>query len=147
MSIHLYTNGAWTDSGKIYRNSLNLINSSEVVLGTIDQSGNEKEWDQGYRSGWMRFNLDVPINISGLTGPVRVFIYNSNKIYQNINFLYSEPFSYNYDGYFRLSGGLNWFTTNSTMVNDGDTDLPFEPYNVVDWYTNTGHGYSSGAWD
>lgn len=32
------------------------------------------------------------------------------------------------------------------MLNSG-TALPYEPYNVVDWYTNHGHGYSSGAWD
>ena len=33
------------------------------------------------------------------------------------------------------------------MMNVGSAALPYEPYNVVDWYANNGHGYTSGAWD
>lgn len=152
MGVHLYTNGAWTDSGWIYRNSENLFDS--ILIGGIFQDNN--------------------FNISGSTT-----VYKSIKIYltagsytfswgNNVNVVrlvidgsYSQPavtdvntytITLTTDGYVGISfrdttsESTEWDDTTPIMLNVGSTAIPYEPYNIVDWYINHGHGYSSGAW-
>lgn len=142
MSVHLYTNGAWTDSGKIYRNSLQLLDWSLVESGTIDsETGQNVPWENAKRSDFMY--IDGFIIISGYTGNLRVFTYDNAKNYIT-NFLYDSSFSLT-NSYFRIAGPLTSMV-DTIMINSGRKPLPFEPYDVVGWYTNNGHGYTSGAW-
>lgn len=147
MGVHLYTNGAWTDSGKIYRNSLQMLNWNTTEIGSINENtGQPVDWEYSRRSDFIPVANNEYITISGLNGAIRIFIYNTDKIYQSDNFLYENPFTIQNGGYFRFSGPLASTAELSTMINSGTTALPYEAYNIVDWYTNTGHGYSSGAW-
>lgn len=162
MGVHLYTNGAWTDSGKIYRNSENLYNpnAKDTNNGYI---ANQYLSYEGYpttpgsglvwsTSEYIEINDDERyLSICGLSdtssGSPSICFYDVNydyisgTPYQNIvNLHINIP---NNSKYFRFSidGRLS-----QIMVVFGINTVPFEPYNVVDWYTNTGHGYSSGAW-
>ena len=142
MGVHLYKNGAWTDSGRIYRNSLQILNWALVESGTIDSTtGQPVPWESAKRSDLMYINGFI--TISGFEGNLRVFTYDNEKNYIT-NFLYDSPFRLT-NSYFRIAGPLISMV-DTIMINNGRTALPFEPYDVVDWYTNSGHGYSSGAW-
>lgn len=161
MGVHLYTNGAWTDSGRIYRNSLNRINADDFYLSFKQQDGTYqgtrstiylvrmKPFSQDDIGKTFTFsmmlspntnNVRVSANIGGqeLNGTT-----NSQGL-TKITFLCASVDDYLY---------FNWGSEGSVvqtlwnlMLNLGNTALTYEPYNVVDWYTNNGHGYSSGAW-
>lgn len=153
MGVHLYTNGAWTDSGKIYRNSLNLFDGTllggNYTNANFDLSGNAyvyKSIKVLLPAGIYTFSWGKNVNV------VRLIIDGN----------YSQPVSTNVSAYTITSTtdgfiGISFRDTTSAetiwdisipiMLNSGATSLPYEPYNVVDWYTNTGHGYTSGAWD
>lgn len=151
MGVHLYTNGAWTDSGRIYRNSLNLFDSSQVLAG--------------YQYNIQTQKL-VPSETFDFSGYIPISTGNYLRIYDNIAvgnycFLFDENkdfieqlvpgegnpivISNNIAKYI----GMNLYQTydlSKYMFAKTAIVIPYEPYNVVDWYTNLGHGYSSGAW-
>lgn len=154
MGVHLYTNGAWTDSGKIYRNSLNLFDTqlTEGYYGASPENYYQFTSDNKYRS----FTMQLPAGTYSITvlanESIRLLRVN-NDIDGAVNTTtVDEPFSFilteNTTIYvsFRNSDTTDSFTNLTIMLNAGDP-LPYEPYNIVDWYTNNGHGYSSGAWD
>lgn len=163
MGVHLYTNGAWTDSGRIYRNSLNEFDkltmqriAAYVTIGSnwtlSEQSASVKipilsntqytlsvapEYNRIFRLYWSDDENITPTESGVLL----------NEIIRVEN-MTSYTFTTDSTAKCLIFQGANdyigWF--NSLMLNLGSTALPYEPYNVVDWYTNTGHGYSSGAW-
>lgn len=153
MGVHLYTNGAWTDSGRIYRNSLNLfdynashtpaINSYTYVISDLIPG-------QQYTCS---------TNFAYVVSTASIYFGGGNSATDGVWANQPKTKIADSDGTLQLSlrfqadlgappvyndvlNGTIW-----VMVCKGATVLPYEPYNVVDWYTNTGHGYSSGAWD
>lgn len=157
MGVHLYSNGAWTDSGKIYRNSLNIFNS-EIVQGGIATNGD-------MLSSQLRVRSLQPIannQTYTITTNKRIrllFAFNNTTPVELLADYGTIPPSTHT---FTMPAGTNILgialcnpdpTTEihpddniQVMLNIGSIALPYEPYNVVDWYTNNGHGYSSGAW-
>ncbi|MBO5810848.1 MAG: hypothetical protein J6R32_08500 [Bacteroidales bacterium] len=155
MGVHLYTNGAWTDGGKIYRNSLNLYNKTDLSIAvgqryiTVQQSLNP---------GLYAISFDF---ISDNTGDNSIILYNSGSIVVNVsvpaaalrrsivvntnNQYIDEIRFYSAVGY--TPSESYYAEIKNIMINSGNKKLPYEPYNIIDWYTNTGHDYSSGAWD
>lgn len=173
MGVHLYTNGAWTDSGKIYRNSVNLF-SSFWESGSINSMTGENE-----SSGTTIRTVDyIPIDYDSIysmarniyTGYITVRFYDENKSYVGAGsistidlIIGTRPSNPMIEGisfcsfrtidtsikYFRLCDTSNDTNTQYMLVKGNytsETMQSYEPYNVIDWYTNTGHGYSSGAW-
>lgn len=158
MGVHLYSNGAWTDSGRIYRNSLNLVNISDFTMTVEPASTNKLLWSGALNAGIYTFSI---YQVNNYTSALR----NTIQIKVGTD-TYYESGTPDY----HLSSGLHYYTftvsedatnvelrywTNTisnecnytnAMLNTGSTALAYEPYNVVDWYTNYGHGYSSGAW-
>lgn len=157
MGVHLYSNGAWMDSGKIYRNSLNIFNS-EIVQGGIANTGEiitsqlrvrsfqTLESGQEYTISTNKrirllfaFYDTTPISLLadyGSTPPPTLTItmpINANNL--GIALCNPDP-----------TTQIHPDDDIQIMLNTGSIVLPYEPYNVVDWYTNNGHGYSSGAW-
>lgn len=160
MSVHLYTNGAWTDSGKIYRNSLNLFDKTNTSIADGYAADNYLKDDGTYGSN---ASYDTSIFIPLETSTTYTLSFSdSMTVY--------APSLCLYVGKSTLSRGIKYdgqhsitFTTSATetyvrlsiqktyvdsyMLNEGNTALPYEPYNVVDWYINNGHKRTSGAWD
>lgn len=175
MGVHLYTNGAWTNSGKIYRNSNNLFNISAFINGivmtrgtytynadtntlTITATGNDAHTGNGNTyhvsvEGGNDYTISWNTNTSvggyvyvfenGLTDASHTHSWNSLSLGGNITAQNDTTFLILRLGC-ELSDTTKWYS--NLMINEGSTALPYEPYNVVDWYTNQGHGYSSGAW-
>lgn len=161
MGVHLYTNGAWTDSGRIYRNSLNLFdgnyelaymsgaanaqystNIADVRTAVIPCEPNTKysilRSDDGNRLRIATYTVK-PIN--NTTGTL---LHDSMT---DVSTTITTPANAAYLAVYVISGATQ-STNVLTMIVEGDiVPTSYEPYNVVDWYTNTGHGYSSGAWD
>ena len=158
MGVHLYTNGAWTDSGRIYRNSLNLFNvnieqgtfSSETAL-PVPSENRVRTSDY--------IELTAATYTIAFSGAEKIYLYvfdtNNNYIRdESSSFWNNQPFSVvltnNRKIKFAISKTDNTPLTptdvSNIMINRGSTALPYEPYNIVDWYTNNGHSYSSGAW-
>ena len=171
MGVHLYTNGAWTDSGKIYRNSLNLFNLSNpnVFYGFVNESGNFRSFPNNALvvlnlpngiytiSGFKKYPPDSVVRIvtSNVTPAFDVPVATNVLRPQNTTY----TITINDDNYLSImvcgDSDYNYYNNVQTaisancenlMINAGSTALPYEPYNVVDWYTNNGHDYSSGAW-
>lgn len=151
MGVHLYTSGAWTDSGRIYRNSVNLFDKSKSQIGYQYNSQGEIEPLADYAtSGY------IPV----LTGETYIRCYNNQSIgnyiveYDNdLNFIRNYPTGIGQPitipegvSYVAFNIYLNEYSLDSYMFIQGQTPKPYEPYNVVDWYINNGHGYYSGAW-
>ena len=157
MGVHLYSNGAWTDSGKIYRNSLNIFNS-EIVQGGIATNGDllpsqlrvrsfqpiqsEQEYTISTNKRirlLMAYNDTTAVQLladySVIPSPTSTFTMPAGTNILGIAFCNADP-----------TTEINPEDNLQIMLNTGSIALPFEPYNVVDWYTNHGHGYSSGAW-
>lgn len=146
MGVHLYTNGAWTDSGKIYRNSLNLFDEiypditttvQFLPLNVGDGSFTLSSNAPRYQGGAILFFLAGNVS-SGLST-------DTNGVYDGV-----ERTVTSIDGYVTIAYLIRGSVTPTdyeTMLNVGNIALPYEPYNVVDWYANNGHGYSSGAWN
>lgn len=152
MGVHIYTNGVWTDSGRIYRNSLNLFNKSTAL---IDYYVNDTN---GIISKNTTYNTSASasIDVEGLE-----YIYPNTNEYTSARAwgaFYDDSNNYvsGFNGYnFAIAVPSNAKTVRFTVsniyidafsVNGGSLPIPYEPYNVVDWYANIGHGYSSGAW-
>lgn len=154
MGVHLYTNGAWTDSGRIYRNSVNLFDkTANYTVGvttynfTISDLDPDKYYTcstnferiSGVTTASLYFNGGNSVENGVWNGEPKTFKPNSNGeivVFVRFQEASGAPSIYN-----DLISGSIW-----VMVNEGSTTLPYEPYNIVDWYTNNGHGYSSGAW-
>lgn len=145
MGVHLYTNGAWTDSGRIYRNSLNLIENyidraSIETDGTISSTENYRMFYGKVEQG-KTYTIDENTTLCGFfenEPTIGSQTYNEQRIYQT-----SPTFTAPINGYFCYR---KLYSSSTAMMNEGSYLMPYEPYNVVDWYTNSGHGYSSGAW-
>lgn len=147
MGVHLYTNGAWTDSGRIYRNSLNLFDKNDVTQNVrLDAEGNFIESTNCNTSDY--------IDVQSSTAITQAYSFS----FENCIAEYDE--NYNFVTRY-VSGNGNFITsattkyirmtiqkarTDTAMLYYGNVVIPYEPYNVVDWYTNYGHGYTSGAW-
>lgn len=157
MGVHLYTNGAWIDSGRIYRNSLNIFNS-EIVQGGISTNGElitsslrvrsvqpiEAEHEYTIATNkrirlLFAFSDTTPIKLLADYGAIppstTTFTMPENTNILGIALCNANP-----------ATEIQPDDDIQIMLNTGSIALPYEPYNVVDWYTNTGHGYSSGAW-
>lgn len=165
MGVHIYTNGAWTDSGRIYRNSLNLFDISTITLGKyIDSQGQEIE--STAQSAQSRLNHTDYIEV--ISGEPYIYSYVNGVATANTialcwldeqkELISRDTLNVN-DSSYKLSaiapGNAKYCIINFTgypvsdsclRFNHGSVTLPYEPYNVVDWYTNNGHNYSSGAW-
>lgn len=152
MGVHLYTNEAWTNSGKIYRNSQNLFNGNERIPGSFYR-------DTGIIGTQSNYAISDYIDV---TGAENITISSTSSLGGDAsvcqfdeNYTYISGTKYNNENTVTLSitSGCKYISmsfktieVNNIMVNVGNSALPYEPYNVVDWYTNTGHSYSSGAW-
>lgn len=165
MGAHIYTNGAWADSGRIYRNSLNLYNKVTTTVynafftdtnkWTIDAGGISKSIKIPCESE-TQYTISVPENVT-------IFrVYESSNVAieptnagadvsriirtENVNKYTFTTLSDTEVLIFQATSSSfdMWF--NNLMLNFGSTALPYEPYNVVDWYANNGHNYTSGAW-
>ena len=167
MGVHRYTNGAWTDSGRIYRNSLNffdLSNYYSVTPGITNIVINNDIITYNASSQYLaicyRFDLlptdTFTIELGNESDKVQLelrFYNGETQVGTRIVIQKGTPYvisgSEEIDSFtIYLSNSTNTgkCTASNLMLNTGDTIKPFEPYNIVDWYTNTGHGYSSGAW-
>lgn len=166
MGAHLYTNGAWTDSGRIYRNSLNLYNKgtttvydaflSDIDKWLIDAGGVSKSIKIPCDSG-THYTISIPDNVSvfriyessnAAIEPTNSGVDVSRIIRSaNIHEYTFTTLSNTKVIIFQATGAELDIWFNNLMFNLGGIAFPYEPYNVVDWYINTGHGYSSGAWD
>lgn len=153
MGVHLYTNGAWTDSGKIYRNSLNLFDKNNIRL---DESFSLTPSPDFYPNPSLNCSNYLPV----VAGKTYLRIYDAaavGNIYytfdSNFNFLSEQrpgvgiPFTISDNVSYIVFNFENTYELNKYMLAESTSVIPYEPYNVVDWYTNNGHGYSSGAWD
>ena len=152
MGVHLYTNGAWTDSGRIYRNSKNLL-AFLTEIYAIDASGNINS-----NSLFMYFTAPCEDNETytfsldtGLTGStVRIHAFDGDTWLEQLSgrnidlapFTITTPVGTTNIKISITKDAVDYHA----MLNIGSTALPYEPYNIVDWYTNNGHGYTSGAW-
>lgn len=153
MGVHLYTNGAWADSGKIYRNSLNLYDLSKSQIGyqySASDGSVVSASNSFATSGLIEVEEDAYYlrYYDGVATGNSVCEYDSNKNFvrtvtpgTGVPFLIPSDVKY---------VGFNIYITDYPLEKyafiKSDKPLPYEPYNVVDWYTNNGHGYSSGAW-
>lgn len=174
MGVHLYSNGAWKDSGKIYRNSANILITANVdstvngitcrrnIDGSYTFSGNLEGSVANFGiSGSGEYPSAQVISegtytVSAVGGTVNCFfIFGGSGSTAGITyreFKNDDPYTFTCIsgtiGYclVRVVASLNTPVTIYPMLNTGPTALPYEPYNVVDWYTNNGHSYSSGAW-
>ena len=159
MGVHLYTNGAWTDSGRIYRESKNLYD----ILTTSGYTSNIMDWTQTIDNDTIYvYGSNIAGVARGLTMilgtyPAGTYTFNINSSYP-LTTLYlrkygetnqSATITIDTESILEISLviGKRDYIFNDFMLNSGSIALPYEPYNVIDWYTNTGHGYSSGAWD
>lgn len=163
MGVHLYTNGAWTDSGRIYRNSLNLYDINNVnfynayLTSTIWLLADDSRSIRIPVEGNTTYTLSVSealaiFRISASSNPnlepTAVGV-SAREIIRSAN-INTYTFTTNpNDSIIIFQGSFSTFETwkNLIMLTTGSAFLPYEPYNVVDWYTNTGYDYSSGAWD
>lgn len=163
MSVHLYTNGAWKDSGKIYRNSLNIYDKDNVNFYNAYLTSTIWLLADDSRSVKIPIDGNTTYTLSTID-PLAVFRISASsnpnleptaagviarEIVRSSN-INSYTFTTNAnDSIIIFQGSFSTFETwkNQLMLNLGSTALPYEPYNVVDWYTNHGHDYSSGAWD
>ena len=154
MGVHLYTNGAWTDSGKIYRNSLNIFDKSQTpysTTGFIAREGTLTEYAAWCVSDYVEVLSNTEYTLSGMNINAiypAICFYTDNKIYisgirynQQSTLTFTTPENCKYVLISYLTAKLD-----TVMLNAGSIALPYEPYNIVDWYTNNGHGYTSGAW-
>ena len=160
MGVHLYTNGAWTDAGKIYRNSLNLFNGVIAIDDSILT-------DNGKPLPFQNYAVSEYIDILPNTEYTFSFFHNAEENRTTFTLsTYDEQKSTilplemqtinNIQGYtmhITTSASARYLRINwkkpydeDMMLVQGNIALPYEPYNVVDWYTNNGHDYSSGAW-
>lgn len=165
MSVHLYTNGAWTDSGKIYEKSLNLFDYLTMSAGIdgsyLDVDGNVIESSVSSISDYIPV-LGGAFVLSKLGGvSPAVCLYDSNQ-----DFIYGQAYNTgggNYKGNIIVNTNYNaafmrfsYFNETASptsqddlsqiMISSGISVKPFEPYGLI-WKTNNGHDYSSGAWD
>lgn len=164
MGVHLYTNGAWTDSGKIYRNSVNLY-SSAIEQGTLSSINNGFPSESSSRIRSANFiNLEagtytfkcsstIPTKtfIFIYAYPVVDFIERIPEVWADIPFTFTLSERRNIKIVVASDPPTSEIPLTPEMVselmlNSGSIALPYEPYNVVDWYTNNGNTYSSGAW-
>lgn len=169
MGVHLYTKGAWTDSGKIYRNSLNIFDKNSMKYNAYIAASNglvSSSQNPTTLSAFIPIDSSTQYTISCISKTFR-YGFTADEIitigstmlpsynildYQTLAFHavsvttpdYAKWIVFNYS--LQQAEGDTDIVTDTVMVNLGDTALPPEPYNVVDWYTNRGHGYSSGAW-
>lgn len=170
MSVHLYTNGAWTDSGKIYRNSLNLWsfspNTTTGGVSITSENGVIKFANTATSSSNIESTITLPagtytlkananrIPVDNTYACIQVYksspfvsaLINNNSAVDGVStFTIAEEFNVALRIRVDIGTDYNDFELRPTL-NVGTTAIDFEPYNVVDWYTNNGHGYSSGAW-
>lgn len=160
MGVHLYTNGAWTDSGWIYRNSLNLFDIALVEQGGYNAPAGSII-EKTLSTTRCRYNQTIPLpaDTLSLTCPSNIKI-NYIWIDNNGLSLGGSGFQRNGDTatapenavsmtfLMGLDGDIQCTTSDfhDVCIVSGATPIPYEPYNIVDWYTNNGHGYTSGAW-
>ena len=167
MGVHLYTNGAWTDSGRIYRNSLNLFNMSNYssyTTGITDIVVTSDSITYTASSIYLAIRYFIPLDTTDIftlklganSLNVRFELrYRKNGESVGDLLILTAGNSYTIHGsenvdeiQINISNSTNTGTciASNIMLNTGETALSFEPFNVVDWYTNHGHNYSSGAW-
>lgn len=174
MGAHLYTNGAWTDSGKIYRNSLNLFDLStwenatatrgSVIVdnGTVTITATENDC---YTNTYGNATYDISV----IPGETYTLIWDLDYLSAGILYFFSGTTVANSvllsissatkiksftipEGHTKFAFRLSVATAGRTieyskiMLYKGEQEMTYEPYNVVDWYTNHGHSYSYGAW-
>ena len=162
MGVHLYTNGAWTDSGRIYRNSINLLNPiSNWIDGYISDTGividpsSAHEITSDFTSILPSTNIAVSYE-NGASFPSIGTTESTNAWWAISFFTAQKIFLARYtrritatvpsnSAYVRFSF-RTFNETGNVMMNYGSSQRPYEPHNVFDWYTNNGHNYSSGAW-
>ena len=107
----------------------NLFDYDSSEIGAIDTTtGQNVEYDNARRSDYISVKANDIITISGQNGSIRIFEYDTNKTYLDVNFIYNNSFSIANSGYIRFVGGLKG-VTETIMVNLGSTPLPYEPYN------------------
>lgn len=155
MGVHLYTNGAWTDSGKIYRNSVNLFDNILEEGYYDDQGVLIEETSISHSTTYIPVN-GTTYTISGLwyqagaMANFAVYEWDNDKNWLRRSNRQYPPSSNKIT--FTVGADTAYITLqiqtihSNIMLNIGSIALPYEPYNVVDWYTNNGHSYSSGAW-
>lgn len=155
MGVHLYKNGAWTDSGKIYRNSLNLFpDTPSSSNASINQNTGEEIANNEFNiytipvTGETKYTINFLFASGTSTRKASVHQYNGDAwisalvVIDNVLFPQTVTTAANAT---KIKISVLKDTSNR-CCNVGETAFPYEPYNIVDWYTNTGHGYSSGAW-
>lgn len=136
-----------TDSGNgVGDRTSQLLDWSTCEIGSINETtGQPVDWEYSRRSDYISVPNNDSITISGLNGNIRIFLYDTNKIYLSENFIYENPFTIEGSGYFRFSGPVASTTESSTMINIGSTAKPYEPYGydipIVVNNTNTYHCY------
>ena len=160
MGVHLYSNGAWIDSGKIYRNSLNLFDGVIGIDNVIlNENGNPTPYENYAVSNYIdilpntEYTFSFFHNQSENRTTFTLSTYDAQKStilplqIQTINDIQE------YTMHITTSANARYLRINwkkpydeDMMLIQGNTALPYEPYNVVDWYENNGHSYSSGAW-
>ena len=173
MGVHLYTNGAWTDSGRIYRNSNNIFDISTwnnviVTRGTYSIDGTRITITSTGADCYTETYNQTRYNIPCVAGETYTFSWDTNITSGTVyaftgttvaNTVARVVASNLKKGTFTVpeghtvmslrvgisSEGITGYYDN-IKIEKGSDSTPYEPYNVVDWYTNHGHGYSSGAW-
>lgn len=173
MGVHLYKNSDWIDSGRIYRNSINMLNcnytgnvGTQLVIACVSGSSTFT-LNKGLTDSDTSAN--IPLNVALSAGTYTLSVYGLNNVtadYDRIflrdtnNIIYAQTTKTGLPKSFTIESDItidrvtvvaektSIYTDDTIriMINNGNAALPYEPYNVVDWYANNGHGYSSGAW-
>lgn len=138
---------------KIYRNSLNLFDGVLIDKIFADAEFNINESVSG--------NVYKSIKILLTPGTYTIsFTQNINIVREIIDNVYTQPVLSNVnthtittttENYYGLSfrsaeSSTTYWDNSPIMINSGGSALPYEPYNIVDWY---GYKYklrASGAW-
>lgn len=151
------------DSGKIYRNSLNLWNENydetievnqivyiPIEVGNVSIVTCSTDCPKGTTSppnpaleARLIFLLSGNVT-TGAQNAINGISINAPRTVTPIDGFVTIAYRW-VDTFEPIENWKPW--NHHTMLNVGNIVIPYEPYNVVDWYTNTGHGYSSGAWD
>ena len=109
----------------------NLFDYSSSQIGAIDTTtGADVDYNNARRSTYMSVNVGDIITISGQGGNIRIFEYDINSNYLDINFLYEDSFTIEMTGFIRIVGGLDT-VIDTIMINKGPIALSYEPYGYV----------------
>ena len=137
---------------KIYRNSLNLFDKLAADIddtGYIQSSGEIATSINFITSGYIDVRAYNEVTISGMgTGNAPAYCkYDSTKTYmEGYNYSQRETITINTLNASYIRFAIRKTEIDTAMCNAGSSALPYEPYNVVDWY---GYKYklrASGAW-